>query len=80
MLKVQTSEYTTKDLSLAAALKTLKQELIGTEKINNVCWFIFADKQTCERLAHEYFYGDLQVNSREYQQAIRQLKNIIFTQ
>ena len=80
MLKVQTSEYITKDLSLAAALKAHQQELIRTEKVNNVFWFIFADKKTCERLAHEYFYGDLQVNSRRYQQEIRQLKNIIFTQ
>lgn len=80
MPKLQTLEYTTKDLALAGALIVHKQRLIRTEKLDRVCWFVFEDKQACEKLAYEFFYGNLQVNSREFQQQIHQLKNIIFSQ
>lgn len=80
MAELETTKYKTKDLALAGALILHKQKLIRTEKVINVCWFVFDDKQECEKLSYQFFYGDLQVNSREFQQTIHQLKNIIFSQ
>ncbi len=70
--------YRTKDLSESAALLLSKQRLIDIQREGKVCWFVFEDKQRCEQISKEFFFGEYMVNAREYHQAITRLKNRIF--
>ena len=72
--------YRTRDLSEAAALFINKQHLIKIERVRKICWFIFENKQECEQISHEFFFGELMVNAREYHQAMTHLKNRIFAE
>ena len=72
--------YKTKDLAEASLLIVKKQKMITIERDASVCWFIFTNKEDCEKLANEYYYGDLQVNPREFHEAMSRLKGRIFAQ
>lgn len=41
--------YRTKDLYESACLYTLQQKLLGLEKEGTYFWFIYDDKQKCEK-------------------------------
>lgn len=79
MPEFQTNEYITKDIGEAAALITQNQKLIRMDRESNVCWFVFDNKKKCEELSNQFFFGDLQVNAREYYEAQTRLKNRIFS-
>jgi len=79
MPEFQTEEYKTKDLPESAALLYKNQKLIRIEKQGRICWFIFSDKQLCENLSKEFFFGELMVNAREYYEAVIRLKHRIFS-
>ena len=70
--------YRTKDLGEASALMAKGQRLINLERKDGICWFLFEDKQKCEKLSNNFFFGELLVNARDYQDAMTRLKNRIF--
>ncbi len=71
--------YKTKDLYCASALVEKGQKLFGVNKEGSVCWFLFEEKEKCEQFAVKYFFGELLVNARSYQETLRRLKNLIFS-
>lgn len=68
----------TKDLYLAAALVASGEELLSSERVGNEVWFYFKDSQSFDMLRNQYFTGELNINVARYQNALRQLKSIIF--
>ena len=72
-------DYKTKDLGEAAALIVKKQRFIRIDREGRICWFIFENLQECERLSSDFFFGELLVNARELQEAIKRLKHRIFS-
>lgn len=74
----QTEIYRTKDLSEASMLIVKRQKMISLQREGRICWFIFANKEECERLSHEYYYGEVLVNALEFHEAMSRLKGRIF--
>lgn len=72
--------YKTKDLSEAAALIVKKLPLISIEREYTICWFVFENKKECQLVSNQFFFSELLVNAREYQEAMARLKNRIFAQ
>jgi len=70
--------YKTKDLGEAAALIAKEAQLIEIERQGSVCWFVFQDITQCELLSNQYFFGELLVNAREFNDATVRLKSRIF--
>lgn len=79
MANIQIETYKTKDLAEASMLVVKKQKMTSIERDGRICWFIFINKEDCEKLANEYYYGDLQVNPREFHEAMSRLKGRIFS-
>lgn len=76
---METEYYKTKDLAEAGALIVKKQRLVEIERDGKTCWFIFGNKQECEKLSKQFFFGELIVNAREYYEVLNRLKNRIFS-
>ncbi|PIQ72308.1 hypothetical protein COY13_03890 [Candidatus Roizmanbacteria bacterium CG_4_10_14_0_2_um_filter_36_35] len=74
-----TTEYSTKDLGEAGALIVKKQKLIRMDWEGKICWFVFENKEECEKLSSDFFFGELQVNAREFYEAMTHLKHKIFS-
>jgi len=72
-------DYKTKDLGEAAALIVKKQRFIRIDRDGRICWFVFENLQECEMLSSDFFFGELLVNARELQEAIKRLKHRIFS-
>ena len=71
-------EYRTKDLAEATALISSDQNMIRIERDGSVCFFIFENKTACENISNKFFFGNLQVNARNFYEAMVRLKNRIF--
>jgi len=71
--------FTTRDLYLASALLTKGQSLVGSDTDKTIVYFIFANKQECLKLSHEYEFGKLLVNARDYRDQMSRLKNLVFS-
>lgn len=76
----QTENYRTKDLAEASMLIVKNQTLISMEREGRICWFIFANKEECEKLSHKYYYGEVLVNALDFHEAMSRLKGRIFSQ
>ena len=74
----QSDLYRTRSLAEAGALKVKGQNLIRVEREGVICWFLFENKKECEQLSSQFYFGSLQVNAREYQDALKTLKTVIF--
>lgn len=70
--------YRTKDLSEASFLYAYGKKLIRTENDNGKLWFIFDDKVSCEELANSFWRREATVNAKEFSDATRTLKDLIF--
>jgi len=79
MDNLQPNNYKTKDLPESAALIYRKQELLRIDRQGKVCWFVFENKDECEKLSREFFFGEFSVNAREYYEIIIRLKHRIFS-
>ncbi len=75
-----TTEYKTRDLGEAGALILEQQKLTTIERQEKICWFVFEDKNTCQKLSNKYFFGNLLVSAREYKETLDRLKNRIFAE
>ena len=71
-------KYKTKDLGEAAALICKTSELLGLQKDGKVVWFIFSNPASCKAISNKYFFGELLVNARDYNESLKLLKNRIF--
>ena len=71
--------YRTKDLSEASYLYASRKRLLKLEKNNGKVWFIFEDKPSCEELADSFWRKEATVNAKEFSDAIRTLKDLIFS-
>jgi hypothetical protein len=72
--------YSVKDLYLASFLYAMEQELIEVKRVNGVCWFVFANRQSCEALASQYWACKAVSGIKQYVDAIRTLKDLIYAQ
>lgn len=79
MANVQTEVYKTKDLGLASMLTVKKQKMISLEKDGHIFWFVFSNKNKCEQLSNEYYYGKVLVDALEFHEVMKRLKNRIFS-
>lgn len=72
------NEYKTKDLAEASALLVCGKNLISMIREGSICFFIFKDKVSCEKLSNEFFFGKMQVNARDFYETMVRLKSRIF--
>lgn len=72
--------FLTKDLSLGALLYAAGVELVRVDRQGKLCWFVFSNRETCEKLQRQFFAKSAQVNAKEYADAIRTLKDLVFAQ
>ena len=66
-------EYKSCSLDEVAALLIRKQKILGTQRDGGTCWFIFEHTPLCEKLANDFYYGNLLVNAREYHEILKML-------
>jgi len=78
MAKNQTEFYKTKDLGEAGMLIIRGQQLSTIERERGTCWFIFSNKEVCEQLSNDYFFGEILVNARNFHEVLSRLKGRIF--
>ena len=69
----------TQDLYESAFLYASGQKLIQLKNDNGRFSFIFEDVQACQRLIDSYWRKDATVNAKEYADAVRSLKDRIFS-
>lgn len=72
-------KYKTKDLGEAGALLCKAVVLLELRENGGVVWFIFSSPSMCKEISNKYFFGELLVNAREYNESLRILKNRIFS-
>lgn len=70
--------YRTKDLATASFLYASNKKLIKTDQDNGRVWFIFEDKPSCDVLVNSFWRKEAVVNAKEFSDAIRTLKDLIF--
>lgn len=71
--------FRTKDLYLASYLYAEGQTLERTEKNGGTCWFLFREQNSSEILANHFWNGTGKCFGKSYADAIRTLKDIIFS-
>lgn len=69
-----------KDLNLSAFLYAKGQSLERVERENGVCWFVFNNQEKSKLLAGEFWSGHANCNITDYTNAIRLLKDRIFSE
>ena len=74
------NEFTTKDLYLAGFLYAKGAKFRGVKREGRICWFIFDDESYCKTLQSQFFSKTAEVNAREYADALRTLKDVIFSE
>lgn len=68
------SEYATKDLYLAALIKAKKVAMKRLDSASSPYYFIFEDQETCNKLEESYWNASVEVNAKDYADAIKDLK------
>jgi hypothetical protein len=77
---LKTDEYSTTDLGLSAALLATGFELISLNKQNpNKVVFIFTRKTGIDEAIKDYWNNNLKVDAQGYFNAIKRLKNQIYS-
>ena len=73
------NEYTTQDLYEAAALYSTGERLTRLITQRKPYFFAFEDVTSCEEKSIQYINGELQVNAKEYADAVKLLKSKVNT-
>lgn len=73
------NHYRTKDIYEAASLISSNAKFLRLEPQNNFYWFIFEDLDTCRKTSELYWSNNLIVNAKHLTDAIRSLKDQIFS-
>ena len=72
-------EFRTKDLGEAGALVTKNVRLLRLENQGEFYWFVF-ENTGAEKIADDYWNGDLLVPAKLYNDSLRSLKDRLFAQ
>jgi len=72
--------FSTKDLYLSALCYAKGLKLERIDRQGRVCWFLFADKRQGEQLQREFISKSVEVNAKEYTDALRTLKDLLFAE
>ena len=70
--------FRTKDLAEASFLYASGKRLMESIRDDGKVWFLFQDKPSCEELVSSYWRKEASVNAKEFSDAIRTLKDLIF--
>ncbi len=76
---MEKNSYRLKDLYLAAYLYSEGLELANVNKEGRVCWFSFSDRKKCELLINLYWKNQAISKIKSYTDAIRTLKDLIYS-
>ena len=68
------------DFGLVSALVSLGFEIRRTDKKGSRMFFIFCQTKELESAINQYLLGDLQVGARQYFEATKRLKNLIYSE
>lgn len=77
-IPAQQPEHATRDLGEAAYLLARGAVFIRIQRGQQFSLFIFGDAQRCSALSQDYWCGSAVVAAREYNLALRQLKDHLF--
>jgi hypothetical protein len=72
------NEFSTKDLYLAAFLYARGLVFVRIYWQGRQGWFVFQDENKCVELQQRFFSRTAEVNAKEYANAIRTLKDLVF--
>lgn len=73
-------KFRTKDIYEASALIAKNLSLTGLEADAGFYWFVFESSDTCRNLSNSYWSNNLNVLAKDYADAIRSLKDRLFSQ
>ena len=68
--------FKTKDLPLAAVLKTKGIKMIGTEKGKRDTMFIFKGEEECDKIKFKHYNGEVELNSLDLLNNYNTLKGL----
>ena len=71
--------YSTKDLYEASALYASGMPLSTLKSDGNQFWFIFLNSEECKKISDGYWRGSLDLNAKKYADAVRTLKDRVFS-
>jgi hypothetical protein len=72
-------DFETKDLYFAGLLCARNEsDFYGLRKDGKIFWFLFHNKNECEKLQQLYFIRKAEVDARTYSDAIRMLKDSMY--
>ena len=71
-------EFLTKDLSVAGLCYAKGVKLLEVRREGRLCWFVFQNKNRCQDLQQDYFAKAVEVNAKDYADALRTLKDLVF--
>jgi predicted RNA-binding protein YlxR (DUF448 family) len=74
------NNYSTKDLFLASLIYAKGVKLQEVSRQGRVCWFLFENRNLCEEYQQQYFAKAVDVNAKEYTDALHTLKDIVFAE
>lgn len=74
------NEYITKDLGEAAALLTSQCIMRSLQWKDNTAYFLFEDPETCQKIAHQYFFENLSLNVRNFYENLRMVKRRLYAE
>jgi len=73
------TDFRTTDLPLAAFLLTQRMQFCGVQRKDlRSFWFTFTPSNKCEKLANDFFSGKGSVTPRDYSDALRRARDLIF--
>lgn len=72
--------FVSKDLYLSALCYAKGLKLEKIDRQGRVCWFLFADKSRGEKLQRDFITKTVDVNAKDYTDALRTLKDLVFAQ
>ena len=69
----------TKDLYLSSLWYAKGIPLLNVRRKESQCWFVFANKTACEVMQKGYFGKEETVIAKEYADAVKTLKGLVFS-
>lgn len=76
---METQEYKTKDLGEGSALIERGVRLLRLDRYPNYIMFVFEDSKKTANVSHMYYFGNLMVIAKRYNEAMQTLKDRVFT-
>ena len=76
-IEVKDNEFNTKDLPLICTLIISGNPVIKTYREDNITFFIFNNKNLCEKIKYDFINGHLQVDPLKFSKMHKQIRNFI---